>query len=185
VDSVSYNQLLNVCFAPIVYWRIVIRAVLLTLGLFVLWLLMSGIYEPLTIGFGAASSILCVWIISRLEILGKRGITRDVSLFRFFRYLFWLVVEIGKADLAVTKVILAKTLPKRQRLIFVPAKQRSDFGKMMFANSITITPGTITVETEPDHFIVHALTDEAADLDALANMGDRVCEIEQKPASQS
>jgi len=140
---------------------------------------MSGVYQPLTMGFGAVSSILCVWIISRLEILGKRGITQDVSPIRFFRYLFWLVVEIGKADWAVSKVILAKIPPMRQRLISVPANQNSDIGKMLFANSITITPGTITVETEPDHFIVHALTDEAADMTALADMGGRVCAIEQ------
>ncbi len=129
--------------------------------------------------------MLCVWILSRLEILGKTGITHDVSLVRFSRYLFWLVVEIGKADWAVTKVILSPKLPNSQRLLLVPARQGSDFGKMMFANSITITPGTITVETEPNHFIVHALTDEAADLEALAIMGNQVCAIERNKADAS
>ncbi len=139
---------------------------------------MSGVYEPLTIGFGVISSLLCTWIMSRLGILGSKGIAGDVGVLKFIKYLFWLTIEIGKTDWAVTKVILSPKLTTRQRLITVPASQQSDFGKMLFANSITITPGTITVETEPDHFIIHALTDEAADHDALTDMGRRVCNIE-------
>lgn len=96
------------------------------------------------------------------------------------KYLIWLTVEIGKADWAVTKVILSPNSLKRQRLIKVPANQHTDFGKMLFANSITITPGTVTVETESDQMIVHALTDEAADLTALGDMGNRVCAIEAR-----
>ena len=162
-----------------------IRAFLPTLGLLALWLLMSGVYEPLIIGFGVLSSLLCVWIIARLEILTPHGFFNGINPIGLIRYLFWLTVEIGKADWAVTKVILSADLPDRQRLILVPARQRSDVGKMLFANSITITPGTVTVETEADHFIVHALTDEAADHDALAEMGARVCNTEHKVADGS
>ncbi len=146
--------------------------------LFVLWLLMSGIYKPLVVGLGVISCLLCVWIVSRLEILGEKGFQHDVRITKLVRYVLWLTVEIGKADWAIAKVILSPDLPRRQRLIAVPCTQQSDFGKMLFANSITITPGTVTVETEPGHFIVHALTDEAADPDALADMGTRVRETE-------
>jgi len=58
------------------------------------------------------------------------------------------------------------------------ARQKSDLAKVLFANSITITPGTVTVETESDQLIVHALTDEAADHAALEDMGKRVCQLE-------
>jgi len=61
----------------------------------------------------------------------------------------------------------------------VPATQITDLGKAIFANSITITPGTVTVETESDHFIVHALTDEAADMSALKKMDHNVSSMER------
>ena len=67
----------------------------------------------------------------------------------------------------------------RQRLIKVPAAQKRELARALFANSITITPGTVTVETESDHLIVHSLTDEAADLEALEDMGARICAIER------
>ncbi len=156
------------------------RAILYTLSLLILWLLMSGVYEPLTIGFGVLSAILVVWIIAKLGILGTRRLSDEVSLFKFCKYIFWLIIEIGKADWAVTKVILSPKQVVRQRLLSVPASQQSDFGKMLYANSITITPGTITVETEPNQFIIHALTDAAADLSALEEMGNRVCSIENR-----
>ena len=140
---------------------------------------MSGIYLPLTIGFGFLSSILCVWLISRLGLIDQRSVFQDFHVMRGARYLIWLIVEIGKADWAVAKVILAHPLPKEQRLISVPAHQRTDIGKMLFANSITITPGTVTVETESDHFIVHALTSHAADMKGLEMMGQNVCDLER------
>ena len=155
------------------------RAFVQSIGLFLLWLVMSGVYQPLIIGFGAASSLLCVWIIHRLRLADQPGILQELRIVAAIRYLCWLTVEIGKADWAVAKVILAKTMPSQQRLIGVPAKQRSDLGKVLFANSITITPGTVTVETEEDHLIVHALTNEAADQDALAVMGQRVRAVER------
>ena len=155
------------------------RAIVQILGLFALWLIMSGIYKNLIIGFGAASSILCVWIIFRLGLVQDKGIIQRFRLIATTRYIFWLIVEIGKADWAVAKVILSKVMPNQQRLIGVPAKQRSDIAKVLFANSITITPGTVTVETESDQLIVHALTDESADLEALEEMGNRVCALER------
>ena len=155
------------------------RALGLSLGLLVLWLLMSGVYQPLIIGFGIVSALLCVWIVHRLSLVDEGSIWHILHPFPAIRYLFWLTVEIGKADWAVSKFILATSMPDQQRLIRVPATQKSDLGKVLFANSITITPGTVTVETEGEHLIVHALTDEAADLGALADMGNRVSNLER------
>lgn len=141
---------------------------------------MSGIYDnPLIIAFGLLSCALCTWVVFRLGLVTKTAAPVGVRIWNFTKYVAWLIVEIGKADWAVTKVIVSKQLPKRQRLIKVPSNQKGEFAKTLFANSITITPGTVTVETESDHFIVHALTDESADLAALEAMGHRVCETEQ------
>ena len=60
-------------------------------------------------------------------------------------------------------------------MIRVPAYQASDLGKTIFGNSVTLTPGTVTVEVEEDTLVIHALTEELADVDAIAAMGEKVC----------
>ncbi len=141
---------------------------------------MSGIYKPLIIGLGVVSVVLCIWIVHKLRILEAQPVFGSIEPFSLIAYLFWLTKEIGKADWAVTKVILSPDIPDDQRLIAVPTRQKTDFGRMIFANSITITPGTITVETEEDRFIVHALNKAAADQESLGDMNDRVAATEWK-----
>ncbi len=157
----------------------VTRMLLIFATLLALWLAMSGIYDSgLILGLGVVSCFLCVWIIHRLGLVFPERTFGALRPLAAVRYIFWLIVEIGKADWAVAKVILSTDLPKRQRLIKVVCQQSTDLGRALFANSITITPGTITVETEDDCFIVHALTDEAADMEALDSMGARVAALE-------
>ncbi|MEL6967907.1 MAG: Na+/H+ antiporter subunit E [Pseudomonadota bacterium] len=158
------------------------RAVNLFVALFALWLVMSGIYKPLIIGLGAVSCALTVALVARLKLMDQ-PIYRDMKGMALLNYLFWLTVEIGKADWAVTKVILGDPNNVQQRLIEVPANQATELGKMLYANSITITPGTVTVQTAGDRFFVHALTDEAADMKALEAMGQRVCQLERPERS--
>lgn len=142
---------------------------------------MSGIYKPIIVALGLASCVLTVVIVARLKLLSQ-PVYKDMKGLALVNYVFWLLVEIGKADWAITKVILGNPDAVRHRFIEVPANQRTDLGKMLFANSITITPGTVTVQTAGDKFFVHALTDDAADLDALAEMGGRVCALEREDA---
>ena len=154
-----------------------LSALLLGSVLFVLWLLLSGITKPLLIVLGLLSTSLVVTIMGRLGILDAEGVPLTVRFGRMAQYFGWLVVEVLKADWAVTKVIL-RDAPLRQQLIRVPATTRTDLGKVVYANSITLTPGTITVETEGDTFVVHALDGDFADFPALADMNDRVCATE-------
>ncbi len=155
------------------------RLALIFVTLFALWLAMSGIYDSsLILGLGLVSCLVCVWIINRLGLVFPDAPLGALRPMAAVRYVFWLIVEIGKADWAVAKVILSPDLPRRQRLIKVVCQQSTDLGRALFANSITITPGTVTVETEDDCFIVHALTDEAADMQALNEMGARVASLE-------
>ncbi len=157
-----------------------IHAVTMGLGLFGLWLLLSGYLDnTLLLGLGVASCVACVYIAARMEVVDHESIPLQLK-FGVFGYLFWLSSEIGKANWAVSKVILSPRMRLNQRLINVPADQVTDVGRVTFANSITLTPGTITVETERNSFLVHALTDDAADLAALNDMGARVSAVESR-----
>jgi len=157
-----------------------IHAVSMGLGLFGLWLLLSGFLDnTLLLGLGVVSCIICVYIAARMEVVDHEAVPLQLK-FGIIGYLIWLSAEIGKANWAVTKVILSPRIRLQQRMITVPADQQTDVGRVTFANSITLTPGTITVETEHHSFLVHALTNDAADFDALSDMGARVSAVESR-----
>jgi len=146
--------------------------------LFALWLLMSGLFKPLLIGLGAASVLAVVFVIRRMDARDGDRLVIGLSPVGFVRYLMWLMAEIARANWAVIKLILSRDMPLRQHLFSVRSSQRSDLAQVIFANSITLTPGTITVETEGDHFLVHAVAFDNATLPGLADMDARVCRTE-------
>ena len=152
-----------------------LRTILSTLTLFVLWLLMSGLWsKSLIITLGLISSLFAVLMVRRMDAADGYRLTTAVRPFEVLRYVGWLLVEIAKANWAVAKVIVTPQMKLRQHLFFVPYTQKSDLGQVTFANSITLTPGTITVETEEDQFLVHALDFHDDVPGELAEMDRRV-----------
>lgn len=135
---------------------------------------MSGIYDPLIIGLGAASSVLAIYVGKRMNSIDLHPLEIRINFIRLVSYFSWLLVEIAKSNWAVTKLIVAPRIILRQNIFEVPHTQKSDLGQTIFANSITLTPGTITVEVEEDHFLVHALAFSEEDHAALAEMDRRV-----------
>jgi len=155
-----------------------VRAVATAAILFLLWLAMSGVYQPLTIGFGAMSAIVATYVIHRMNVVDEDRVPLELHPLRMVQYWVWLMVEIAKSNIAVTKIILARDMPIRQNFFTAPCTEKSELAQVIFANSITLTPGTITVETEDDHFWVHALAYSADDPDALMDMDARVLSVE-------
>lgn len=143
-----------------------------------LWLLMSGLFDTLILIFGAGSIALTVWVIRRMDAVDGDQLEIALKPFQFARYILWLLLEIAKANWTVTKIIFSPAMPIRQHLFRVPYSQRTDLGQVIFANSITLTPGTISIETDPGYFLVHALAYSPGDLAALADMDARVTAIE-------
>lgn len=88
-------------------------------------------------------------------------------------YFAWLFVEIIKANIAVVRAVLSPDLAVSPTLTRIPTPQKTDIGKVMFANSITLTPGTVSVDIQDDHILVHALLSEMSDPDDFAEMADR------------
>lgn len=152
-----------------------LRTTIGALGLAALWLLMSGLWDkPLILIFGAVSVVLSVWVAKRMDYVDGAQIAFSLNPFKTLGYVFWLLVEIAKSNFAVAKLILAGDNCERQKLFMVPVSCKSEIAQVMFANSITLTPGTITVETENDQFVVHALDFSDGDMVALAEMDARV-----------
>ena len=88
-------------------------------------------------------------------------------------YFGWLFVEIIKANVAVVRAVMNPDLEVSPTLVKIPAGGKSDIAKTMFANSITLTPGTVSVNVEDDHILVHALLSEMSEPEDFDEMADR------------
>jgi multicomponent Na+:H+ antiporter subunit E len=154
-------------------------AISLGFVLFGVWLLWSGIYKPLLLILGGLSCILVLMVVRRMNVVDAETAPLELS-FRALLYLPWIAWEIVKANVDVARRILSPGLPVAPRLIRVRASQTSDLGRTIYANSITLTPGTVTVDVEGDEFTVHALTREAAEGVQEGAMDRRVRRLEPR-----
>ncbi|MCF7983117.1 MAG: Na+/H+ antiporter subunit E [Thiohalocapsa sp.] len=144
------------------------------------WLLLSGYWDnDLLLAFGAASSLLVAWIGSRL-IGADPPRSYPVSIVRITAYSWWLLVEIVKANIDVVKRIwLPKEHPISPCMARLPLSQVSGVAKAAYAQSITLTPGTVAIEVTDDDVEVHALTKEGLDALREGEMDRRVTSVEK------
>ncbi len=154
-----------------------LHALSLGVFLYILWLLLSGHFEPLLLGLGAASVAFVVWIAHRMDVVDHEGHPVHLT-WRAIFYWPWLFKEIAKANLDVAAVIVRPDLPISPTLFPVTGSQKSELGLVIYANSITLTPGTVTVELEEGVLSVHALTHEAAEGVKNGDMDRRVTALE-------
>ncbi len=149
----------------------------LAVALFAFWLLLSGMFTPFLLAAGAASAVAVALLARRMEIADREGVPLHLTL-SALAYWPWLVKEILKSGWQVARIILHPRLPVSPALVRFAPSQRSTLGLVTHANSITLTPGTVTVEAAHGEFLVHALTREGADGLAGSEMDRRVSRFE-------
>ena len=147
--------------------------------LFGLWLLLSGYFMPLILGLGAVSCLLVWWFSKRMDESDAFGRHGNLRLLASVRYLGWLTAEVVKSNFDVARRVLSPDLPISPTIVRVPASQSTDLGRVIYANSITLTPGTISINLENNEIEVHALTREGAEALVGGEMDRRVCGIER------
>lgn len=131
---------------------------------FFVWVILNGrITAEICILGLLISSALFLFICRFMDY----SIRKELLLFHlmplFFQYFWVLVKEIVKANVCVVKIILSPKLQPEPALIYFDTRLRSGLAKVILANSITLTPGTITVSLEDSHFCVHCLDKELAE----------------------
>ena len=145
--------------------------------LFAFWLLLSGYFTPFLIAAGIGSAFAVLLFARRMEVVDREG--HPIYLWRVvIVYWPWLIKEIVKSAWDVSKRILHPSLPISPTLVRFSPSQQSVIGLVIHANSITLTPGTITVEARPGEFLVHALTREGADGVIESEMDRRISRLE-------
>ena len=124
-----------------------------TMALFLFWILLSGSYEWIHLGLGLIFSIVVTWINA-----GHSPFAPKFRLWsRFLMYLPWLFYKIIQSSVYLSKIILHPALPIAPQLISVKSKLNHHAAVVLFGNSITLTPGTITAEVDREKLIVHAI----------------------------
>jgi len=154
-----------------------VRTLGLVIALFAFWLLLSGYFEPFLLSMGVASAVAVAALGRRMEVVDAEGYPVRLS-WRVLLYWPWLFKEIAKSAWDVTKIILDPRLPISPTLVRAPASQKSTVGVVTFANSITLTPGTISIDVGRGEILVHALTREGADALLEGEMDRRVTRFE-------
>ena len=152
------------------------KSITLFLLLFGFWLLMSGHYTVLITLLGIFSCLLCVYLTIKGNFLDNETI--PIYFFpRLIQYTIWLIKEIFLSNITTAKVILFKS--EEPELFSIRATQESNEGRVTYANSITLTPGTVTTKIKDNVFEVHALTKEFGDDVRSSNMDRMVTWLEK------
>ena len=147
--------------------------------LVVLWLLMSGLYKTLILVFGLSSVLLVMFVMKRMSEKDGFEVEINLKIVDTLKYLFWLLVEVAKCNVAVVKLLLARKVKISQEFVEISVSTNSDLAQVIFANSITLTPGTVTVEIENNSLLVHVLNLDKNTESELGNMGQRVSSLEK------
>lgn len=147
--------------------------------LYVLWLVLSGHWDNgLLLTLGALSAVGVALLGWRMEVVDEETYPLHVRPGRFVVYWGWLIKEIALANVDVARRILARDLPISPIVFRIKTSERSALGRVIYANSITLTPGTVSTEVGEDYIEVHALTREAAEAVQAGEMDRRVAELE-------
>ncbi len=130
---------------------------------FAFWLALSGQTKPYLLVCGAATSAGMVYVLRRKGSLEEGAQMGWVMAVGSLTYLPWLLLEVIKANLSVARVVWDPSLPIDPRMVRIEPKLTTETGRTILANSITLTPGTVSVTVDQDHLAIHALTKRDAE----------------------
>ncbi|MEE4185244.1 MAG: Na+/H+ antiporter subunit E, partial [Gammaproteobacteria bacterium] len=137
------------------------KMALLLLTLALAWVLWSGYFTPLLLGLGLVSCLLTVYLAKRMGYFEPElfALRPGLAIFRFW---LWLLVEIGRSSLAVARVVLDPKLPVSPQLLELDLSDQHPVDQVILGNSMTLTPGTLSVDLHNGKLLVHALTQHEA-----------------------
>ena len=142
-----------------------------------LWLLLSGIFEGWLLALGLCSLVVVVIFANRMDVIDREGHPIHIS-WRALLYWPWLAREIVNANIDVARVILSPELSITPKVLRINATQVTELGHVFYANSITLTPGTVTLSLENGAMSVHSLTKSAEEGLLSGDMDRRVHAVE-------
>ncbi|MCX7991479.1 MAG: Na+/H+ antiporter subunit E [Proteobacteria bacterium] len=155
------------------------RFLLISLILFSFWFLLSGETNPILISSGIISSLFITYLSGDL-LISEGKVRKNVHLYiKFLRYIPYLIYEIIIANIDVVYRVLHPKMPIDPVIVKFNSELETDFCIVTYANSITLTPGTVTIDVgKKRDFIVHSLTSKYAESLLTRDMEKKIKEIE-------
>ncbi len=141
------------------------------------WLINSGHYTPLLLFFMVVSVLFVVTLCHFMDVVDGESQPLNLTFTIPFYYL-WLIKEVVVSNIAVARSVWLGANSISPNVVTVTAHQKTDLGKVIYANSITLTPGTVSIDLQGDQITVHALTRETAASLLEGEMDRRVCRVE-------
>jgi len=128
--------------------------------LVVVWLLLSGIYEPLMLSFGLISILISLWLTKRMLRIDQEQFTFfvTISLLKFLAQLFYKVIV---SNYDVTLRVLG-IRPVESTFITIDVPFDNDVAKALYANAITLTPGSASIALSDNTLLVHTISEQGA-----------------------
>lgn len=153
-------------------WQLAGTAVILIAS----WLLWSGLYKPLLIGLGLFSCLLSLWVARRTGFFRHTLPVR--SLLRLPALWWWLLKEVVNSSIEIARIVLTPSLPIQPELVVLSTSEKSDSGKVILGNAITLSPGTVTIDVNENRLLVHCLTSNSADVLRSREVVQRTASLE-------
>lgn len=122
----------------------------------VFWLLLSGFLKPLLLIFGIISVFLVVFVLKRMDTQDEEQKAFDFGL-NMIRYIVWLLKQVLTSSLEVVRLVWGSPKNVKPALAKVPVDKIPEDKRVLYTNSITLTPGTLSVDLDDKHVTVHAL----------------------------
>lgn len=143
------------------------------------WMLLSGYTSVLLLTLGLASIVLVTWMVSRMDCVDNAPVRMLFSM-KFFSYLGWLIWQVIVTNIDVAWRIWNPLLPIKPVSRKIKVSIKDPLIKTIYANSITLTPGTVTTEVGEDYFVVQALNTESLDELEEGKMERRLSCLEER-----
>jgi multicomponent Na+:H+ antiporter subunit E len=143
------------------------------------WLLWSGLYTPLLVVLGVLSCLLTTFLAYRMGFFETHFFQprRLLSLLPFWG---WLGKELVKSNFQVARIVLSPKLKISPTVVTIKALPKDELGQAILGNSITLTPGTVTLDDHEGELLIHCLVRETADELVAGEMNRRVAALSEQ-----
>lgn len=133
--------------------------IFIAIALYAFWLLLSGHYVALLLALGVLSILIVVFFLRRMDRVDDEPSTLRPGL-KFLRYIGWLLWQVVLSNIALIRRVWDPELPIQPTWKKLDTEVSTPLQKTLYANSITLTPGTLTTDVGDDHFMIHCLSTE-------------------------
>ncbi len=147
-----------------------------TLTLAVFWLLLSGFFKPLLLGFGLFSVLLVVFLLQRMDSFDQQPEQPALGI-PSLRYAIWLVGQVLLSSVKVAKLVWSRNKALSPAVAKLPLTDIPDNNRVRYANSITLTPGTLSIDIDDQHVTVHALEQESIEELQAGDMANKIATV--------